>query len=485
MNRHKVDHKAILTAVLTDLLNNGCKIEHYVGDNPKRAIAKECLNHASLFACEYCFARAIRFASNLSNSEIELVKLNVVKEKVEKLMNKERTAEENKELKKLKEVVVEMNKKNKPRSHLVWPSSTRNAEHRTAAKVEEIVIRIENEDISAEERRGIVGRSPLMSLPGFNIVFDVPVEYMHAICIGVGKKLIELTFDVGDNRKRITQRKLSSTAQFNTIMKNTKVPGEFPRRVRELDLAVMKASEYRNIIIFFFPHVLSCIEEKEKERLLWLYLAYMVRACILPTEELQMQCLEDIEFCNENFYLLYEKLFGERNCTYNTHVVGSHLMDMRCHGPLTQTSAFSFENFYGEMRNAFTPGTQSPLKQIFEKILIKRALGPHNCFKKLIFSDHDTALECNTLIYVYKHSSYNIYCIVKILEKELICNKIETVQCQFNDAPARLKWEKIGVFEEGPVGTDFIVVLPENVSGKVLRVDKYLITCPNDILSET
>lgn len=488
INRHRIDHDRNLRDVLDDLTRNSCTVNQFVGDNPKRATAKGVLNHSSSFPCEYYFACATRLTVKKTekNSHVS-TKIKLIEEKIEQLKEEPSTSAGSKEIKKLELIKNELLKTTRKKSQLVWPASSRNAEYRTKEKIENILEKMQDDpNLPHAEKKGIVRRSPLMDLDNFDIVMDVPVEYMHGTCIGVVKRMVELTFDVGENRPRVTKRKLSLAAEFNKLMLQTKFPGELSRRARELDFAVMKASEYRNLIIFFFPLVVECIQENEKERVLWLYLAFLIRACVLPTEEFQSISLTDeIDYYCEKFYVLYEKLFGEINCTYNTHVVSAHLREMRYHGPLTFTSAFPFENFYGELRNSFTPGTQSTLKQIFERIMIKRTLGHHRCVKSLLLTAHDTPLECNTLIYTYKHSSYRIYKIFEINEEDLICKEIETEECSFDDAPKRMKWSKIGVFFEGSLKNDIIVIPSESVGGKVVRVGKYLITCPCDVLNET
>ena len=488
MNRHKIDHKAHLNHIIQDLIANDCVITDFVGDNPKRANAKAVLNHSSLFPCEYCFQRGVAYAmKNKDANKAKELQLRLVIEKINKLQEQPSTSKGNKELDTLQSLRTDIKKALKSRrSKIVWPACTRNGECRTEAKIRRIVEKIEADpNLPASEKKGVVGRSPLLDLENFDYVNDVSVDYMHAICIGVVKKMVELTFDVGDNRDRITRRKLSSASAFNKLMLQTKVVGEFSRRARSLDFAVMKAAEFRNLLLFFFPHVLDCIPQGEMERSIWLFLVYMVRSCILPQEEFNAILLSSIKYSSQRFYILYEKTFGPNNCSYNTHVSGSHILKMRSKGPLTATSAFQFESFYGEMRNAFTPGTQSPLKQIFEQILLKRSVLYHCCAKSMIFSDHDTSLECNTLVYVYKDSKYHFYCIVQIEEENLICNEIETIPCHFNETPDKLNWSKVGVFLEGNTGTDFEVIKKENVCGKLLRVGEYLITCPINILRET
>ena len=144
---------------------------------------------------------------------------------------------------------------------------------------------MQNSDLSPDEAKGILRRSLLLSVPGFDYVNDIPAEYMHSVCLCIVKKIVELCFNVGDKRFRVTKRKLSDPASFNKLMTQVKVPKEFSRRARELDFAVYKAQEFRNLLLFFFPLVIACIEKRQKERHLWLLLAYMIRACVMPSKQ--------------------------------------------------------------------------------------------------------------------------------------------------------------------------------------------------------
>lgn len=50
-----------MSNLVDDLHENNVKISAFIGDNPKRSIARNCLSHSSNFACEYCDARAALF----------------------------------------------------------------------------------------------------------------------------------------------------------------------------------------------------------------------------------------------------------------------------------------------------------------------------------------------------------------------------------------------------------------------------------------
>ena len=479
LGKFPLDHKLIFQDFLEDIVNNDESIDHYIADNLKRATGKNCLNHSSNFPCEYCFCKGIRFETHLAKNKMVERHLDKLKKKIADLssQNIDVTQLENE----LKSTATNIKRKT---SHIVWPSSTMHGEPRTHEKVEAIANRIENgERLQPEESKGILGRSPLMDLHNFDIVMDNPTEYLHSVCLGVGKRMICLTFSVGENRYRVTKRQLSNPSTFNALMRKVKVFREFSRRVRELDFSVLKGQEFRNIILFFFPLVLTCIEEKAFERKLWLLFAYMIRSCTIPEKEFKAVDLKDIENACEQFYKLYEKLFGETNCSYNTHIVGSHLLEMRHHGPLTFTSAFAFEAFYSEIRNSFVPGSPSTLKQIFRKILLKRALTKHTCENSIYYSDHETAMENNTMIYCFKDLTHKIYKISEVHSDHVICHQVGKKKHTFPELPS-FDFSKVGIYSKGLQSNEKIKILKKNIHGKVLIINNLLITCANNILRE-
>lgn len=209
----------------------------------------------------------------------------------------------------------------------------------------------------------------------------------------------------------------------------------------------------------------------------------MIRSCILPPKEFRNVSLEDLESACAQFYILYEQLFGEVNCSYNTHVVSCHLVEMRYHGPLTFTSAFAFESFYGEIRNSFVPGTPSPLKQIFKEILMKRILSHHCCENSIYFSDHTTPLENNTLIYCFKDLTHTFYKIKEVHKNYLVCVKLGKKEKKFPELH-QFNFSHLGIYEKGLESDDLVKIKIEKVDGKALEVLDLFITCPNNVLRE-
>lgn len=209
----------------------------------------------------------------------------------------------------------------------------------------------------------------------------------------------------------------------------------------------------------------------------------MIRSAVIPSNEFEQVKVDVVNDTCEKFYTLFQQLFGVLNCPYNLHVICCHLLEIRTHGPLTATSAFKFESFYGEMRRSFVPGTCSPLKQILKNVLLKRILRNHLCENNIYVSNYETALERNNLIYTYENKKYDVYEVQDIAGNIAKCQKVGQYPVSFPETP-NLDWSTVGVFKKGGLCSDVISIQTSQIDGKVLLVDKYLITCPKNVLNE-
>ena len=245
----------------------------------------------------------------------------------------------------------------------------------------------------------------------------------------------------------------------------------------------MKAQELRNVLLFYFILIAQCLEGQDKEIKLWEMLAFMVRACILPEEEFENVNINSIKYCQRTFYYLYQQLFGEINCTYSIHVLISHILQIRAKGPLTETSAFRFESFYAELRKSFQPGTTSVVKQMFQSVILKRLLSKHVCSESIHFRVKDTPLECNSLLYVYESNVHVLYKLKKIEGENFICNQLGNQKVDFKNT-SMLNWSSVGVYRKGGLCSIDVIVSKDKIAGKVVKVGKYLVTWPSNVLRE-
>ena len=486
-----VNNEEQLNQVLGAILLADLLLYAVIGDNPKRSFLKFSLQHSARFSCEYCFESGSSLKDVTEEGPSPILKKiqqqkKDIQEQIDSLIESDNTEHLNtlNDVLKYLDQAESVAKKQNKSSHIVWPAYTMNGEQRTKEKIIEIVEKIEaGHEMLPSEKKGIKGRSPLLNIEYFDFVIHTPTEYMHSTALGLVKRMIELCFNVGENRSRIITRTLCSTDKFNECMKNVKMFHESSRRARKLDLSVMKAQELRNTLIFFFPIVTKCLEGSEKEIKLWEMLAFMIRACILPEEEFAGVNINQIKYCQKQFYSIYQQLYGVRNCTYSVHVVISHLLLMRALGPLTESSAFRFESFYAELRNSFQPGTVSVVKQMLQNVLLKRILSHHVCKETIYFKEKDTNMECNSLIYTYVNSKHVMYKIQSIHNDTLLCNQIGNHDITLPNTNM-LNWGAVGVYRKGGLSSIDVQINRNAVAGKVMNVEKLLITAPNNILRE-
>lgn len=508
--KFKYDEQEELNNVLQDINDNNVAIDCAVCDNPKRSMAKCAKTSAAKYPCEYCECCVVFFinrntrASSLIERQFEMEERNINTE-LSQLQENYENADELEEHVNLTQRLNELSQEKdyelqkSSRKQLTWPSSTMNGKLRTVDGIKAIVERIEeNPEITKTDPdfcKGIKGKSVLLDQPRFNLIRDMPCEYMHTVCIGVIRRMIELTFKVGENRERVTKRKLSDPKLFNDKIKLIQVVREFSDRCRNLDFGVMKAGEYRNIILFFFPIVLDCIDDEFKtEKQAWLHLVFMVRACVIPNNEFRNINENHVKSACTKFYKLYEKNYGQKNCSYSIHVVASHILTIRGHRPLTYKSAFKFENFFGEVRHLFHPGTVSPLKQILQNCYVKRILESHYCEKTIFYNvekkpkpgkKFNPGKENNSLIYTLDDNyAVHMYIIIEVLDHD-------TFECHIQgkfplkiDIVPEYKWSDVGVYKIGAVNEDPVIIKRNDISGKVIKVNDYLITCPLNVLLE-
>ena len=473
--RFKYDVQEQLKRVVHDINDNEVTIDCAVLDNPKRSDVKCAKSASAKFGCEYCENCAVFCINHEKKSLLMIKKKYEMQEK--KILNEIEDMQHRQEnddiasnyvehlretldtIKKEKEAEIKKNS----RKQLTWPASTMGGKLRTVDSIREICDEIErNPQIAKTDPdycKGIKGKSILLDQPFFNIVTDCPCEYMHLVCLGTVKRMVELNFKVGENRPRNTKRKLTCPKLFNEKIKSVQVFRESSRRCRNLDFGVMKASEFRNILLFFFIIILECIEEEfEDDRRVWLHLVFMIRSCVLPNNEFQKIDKSLIESACKNFYTLYEKLYGQINCTYSIHV-SSHLLLVRGNRPLTFRSAFKFESFFSEMRHLFHPGSVSSIKQVLQNSYMKRILEFHSCEKKLFFSPQknnptNPGKENNSLIYTYEDDTLSIYSITEIIDdNNFNCNMQGKFKAHFSLTP-EYNWSDVGVFRVGPTSEE-------------------------------
>ncbi len=305
----------LLRPFVEDLPVTDLELKLVVADAPKRASIQGLRTHAATYGCPYCYSRKIEGK---------------------------------------------------------FPSSTFRGEERTNAEVRRIAEAIQVGE--AGETRGVRGRSLLASVASLDIINDVPADGMHLVCLGVVRRMMNVTFKSG--KRAILPYEPAEVAPFNDAIKACKSLAKFSRRPRDFDVAIYKSEEYRNLTLVYWPVLLKTAPKSTIK--IWLLTVYIVRAYCLPDSLFNRLVPDEIETnLLRKWYLWYEKTFGVDQCTYSPHVF-SHLNKLRIHGPLGKTSAVRYENKYATVKQNYKSGTTSVGTQALINSLLANLDG-HKC----------------------------------------------------------------------------------------------------------
>jgi len=187
------------------------------------------------------------------------------------------------------------------------------------------------------------GHTILLDIPGINIVDDVPLDYMHLICLGVVKKFLVSTWCYGSPPHKF------SFAQIETISNKLKdftkyIPTEFARRPRALkDCKRWKVTEFRQFLLYTGPIVLKNILSKDKyEHFLTLH----VSITILVSKKYHLKFNNYARELFKHFVLTTKIIYGSHFLIHNIHNLLHLSDDVLKFGPLDNFNNFQVRTIY-------------------------------------------------------------------------------------------------------------------------------------------
>jgi len=231
----------------------------------------------------------------------------------------------------------------------------RNEEHRTD----------ENFRNLAYNNNYQIGQTILCNIPNFDLIKNVPLDYMHLVCLGIVRKLLLLWTTKSFRFKlSIIQKKQISTALINF---RKHVPFEFSRKPRSLNyLKLWKATELRQFLLYLGPVVLKgIIDENVYSHFLTLHAAIT----ILVSPNLSAK-IENIQYAKEllrHFVKCFQIIYGKKYVSHNVHNLLHLADDVETFGPLDEFSAFRFENYLSKIKKLIRKGDK-PLQQIARRL---------------------------------------------------------------------------------------------------------------------
>lgn len=220
---------------------------------------------------------------------------------------------------------------------------------------------------------GVKGKSSLMTLMLFNMVWGFPCDYMHGVLIGVVKQL----FHIWTNCNSSWHFTKEQRQRLNDLISKITPSHEVHRSPRSfLNKAKWKASEWQSWLLFYCLPCLECvlpdadtqIDEKtginiiEHTSLLVRSIFILLKKSITSTE------LDQCEYDILKFVGEFELLYGIGSMTFNVHTLLHLVQSVRMSGPLWATSTFPFENGIFYLKRQVT-GPKGIYNQIARRML--------------------------------------------------------------------------------------------------------------------
>ncbi|XP_025157709.1 uncharacterized protein LOC112589299 [Harpegnathos saltator] len=207
----------------------------------------------------------------------------------------------------------------------------------------------------------------LINIPYFELVSNVPLDYMHLVCLGVMRKLIQLWLNGPINKNVRFQSNivheisnaLTDFVQF--------IPSDFNRKPRALKyLKYWKATEFRLFLLYLGPVILRKHLRKDLyNHFLELYVAITILASpVLSLHDVNVSYAGQLL---NHFVSSFETLYGKRYISHNVHNLQHIAADVKKYGALDNFSAFRFENFIGTLIKLVKKG-EKPLQQISRRL---------------------------------------------------------------------------------------------------------------------
>lgn len=203
----------------------------------------------------------------------------------------------------------------------------------------------------------------------FNPVYSCVIDYMHGVCLGVTKQLLNLWFHASHKNKPFSV--YPAKQEVNRLLTEIQ-PTVFVTRVPRLidDVCHWKSSEFRNFLLYWSIPIMSKILTKEY----FVHFCLLVRAIFL----LSMESISPVNLATAEGALLlfvenYERLYEVRYATLNLHQL-VHLVDCVKHtGPVFVNNCFIFEDLNGYLLKHIH-GTQGVENQLGNIIGLVKAI---------------------------------------------------------------------------------------------------------------
>lgn len=214
------------------------------------------------------------------------------------------------------------------------------------------------------EELGVIGISPLLGVPDFDLIIQCPIDWMHCVLLGVTNALMELWFHSNNHREKYYLPPIKRAIVERRISRITPLQS-FTRQARSVEERnFWKANELRNWLFYYSK---PCLKGVLNSKYFDHFCLLSESIYLLSQTNITKSMFEEASRKLCQFTTQYERYYGLQHMVYNVHLL-DHIPDCveEC-GPLWAYSNFNFEDNNGHLA-AYVQGTNSVEKQILSKI---------------------------------------------------------------------------------------------------------------------
>ena len=251
---------------------------------------------------------------------------------------------------------------------------------RTTLRTMEETLRYAQQSVEDNEPvNGIKGASVLALLPNFDIINNFIPDYMHGICLGAFKQLINMWLTDSGTEFHISSGQMTEIDDFiNSVHPSSEVK----RGLRGLAVrGNWKASEWRIFGLIYGPIVLVNYLPKTYYTH-FLLLAYAVN--VLLSHNATITQLQKAELAIIKFQVRFTQLYGIEHSSYNMHILQHYVKAAINWGLPWASSAFLYEDVNGQLLQLFH-GTRGAGAHLFRYYLTQQMLA---CGTTSLFGDN-------------------------------------------------------------------------------------------------
>lgn len=237
-------------------------------------------------------------------------------------------------------------------------------------------LRSHHEFLSYSDSEFHIGETIITTIPKFDIVFSIPFDYMHCVCIGIMKKLLMFWTGVKRHASTLPNGIISALDErLNNLGKY--VPHDFQRAPNKnnrkhplRDASRWKASELRQVLLYSGMVLFNGIFSKE---IYEHFLQLCVALRLLSLNNLSDEYRDYAKLLIQHFVMSFGQIYGKSYMSHNIHIILHLADDTKIFGSINNFSAFPYENFMQPLKKKIKTGAK-PLQQLIRRYVEEKQL---------------------------------------------------------------------------------------------------------------